>query len=215
MTHPYHHATSSSNIWGGKPEDYLEIHRILDSSKEAFCDYRHRIMWHHQEGAQWIANLLGQFITVGKQDVPIHLVAEQHILEDCGGTIPTIQDWVDQMPVLSWMNNSQSTESHSLHCAKRFGGDPSNYNAVHQWIDEHNKEDDPRWQFFRHHAEGSFAAEKEFGVTILNSKGRHIPTRYVVEEHLKRDFSEPIPNFSTWLTKMKRAPWMARVFKVQ
>lgn len=36
------------------------------------------------------------------KDVPVRLVAEQHIIEDCG-FIPTLQDWLSGMPLKDWM----------------------------------------------------------------------------------------------------------------
>jgi hypothetical protein len=38
----------------------------------------------------------------GRQ-VPIRLIGEQHVKEDCGGRIPTPQDWLDGLAMASWM----------------------------------------------------------------------------------------------------------------
>jgi len=40
MAHPWHHAVSSARKYGGKPEDYLEIHSWLDViwTGKAFLD---------------------------------------------------------------------------------------------------------------------------------------------------------------------------------
>ena len=40
--HPYHHALTTVKQWGGKPEDYVEIHAWFDATKEQFADARHR-----------------------------------------------------------------------------------------------------------------------------------------------------------------------------
>lgn len=44
MTHPMFHAESSVRRFGGKNEDYLPIHQWLDSSKQEYCDFRHRAL---------------------------------------------------------------------------------------------------------------------------------------------------------------------------
>lgn len=47
MAHPVTHAESSARRFGGVPEDYLEIHDLMDSSKSAFPDNRHRALTHN------------------------------------------------------------------------------------------------------------------------------------------------------------------------
>ena len=42
MAKPWIHALSSARRFGGKPEDFLELHNHLDSTKGAFADNRHR-----------------------------------------------------------------------------------------------------------------------------------------------------------------------------
>jgi len=44
MAKPFIHAESSVKRWGGKPEDYIEIHNLMDSSKGAIADHRHRAL---------------------------------------------------------------------------------------------------------------------------------------------------------------------------
>lgn len=47
MAKPYIHAISSAKRFGGKPEDYIEIHNLMDSSKGAIPDNRHRALTHN------------------------------------------------------------------------------------------------------------------------------------------------------------------------
>ena len=44
---PLFHARSSARKFGGKPEDYFELHDFLDSSKQAIADNRHRALTHN------------------------------------------------------------------------------------------------------------------------------------------------------------------------
>jgi len=53
------HAESSAKRFGGKPEDYLEVHEFMDSSK-AFCaDNRHRTLFHSTAGTYYIQKFFG------------------------------------------------------------------------------------------------------------------------------------------------------------
>jgi hypothetical protein len=47
MSKPWIHAVSSARRWGGKPEDYIEIHNLMDSSKATIADSRHRALTHN------------------------------------------------------------------------------------------------------------------------------------------------------------------------
>ena len=103
MAHSYHHAVSSARKFGGVPADYQAIHDYLDGSKEIVADFRHRALRHHAEGCFAAEALFGVTITTsaGRQ-VPVRLIAEQHILEDLG-RIPSFADWVRAIKLEAWM----------------------------------------------------------------------------------------------------------------
>ena len=103
MAHSYHHAVSSARKFGGVPADYQAIHDYLDGSKEIIGDFRHRALRHHAEGCFAAEALFGVTITTsaGRQ-VPVRLIAEQHILEDLG-RIPSFADWVRAIKPEAWM----------------------------------------------------------------------------------------------------------------
>ncbi len=44
---PKVHADNSANKFGGKPEDYMDIHLLMDSTKGTFPDNRHRAITHN------------------------------------------------------------------------------------------------------------------------------------------------------------------------
>ena len=53
------HSESSAKKFGGKAEDYLEVHEFMDSSK-AFCsDNRHRTLFHSTAGAYYVQKMFG------------------------------------------------------------------------------------------------------------------------------------------------------------
>lgn len=90
---PYKHAQSSAAKFGGRPEDYIQIHDWLDETKAFTGDWTHRALRHHAAGVQWAIEKFGHVvINSDHAKVPVKTIAEQHVVEDCG-YIPTIQDW--------------------------------------------------------------------------------------------------------------------------
>ena len=99
---------------------------------------------------------------------------------------------------------------HALSSAAKFGGTANDYLRIHSWFDESKMlHADFRHRALRHHAEGIFLAEKLFGVTVTNSDGRQIPTRFIGEQHVKEDLLR-IPTVQDWLEHLAPAPWMMR-----
>lgn len=104
MTHTYFHAESSARIFGGEPEDYLAIHDWFDETKELMPDFRHRALRHHSQGIFEAERIFGHTITNSKgQKVPVRYIGEQHVIEDCGGRVPSVQDWLETIVTKSWM----------------------------------------------------------------------------------------------------------------
>lgn len=108
MANPLKHSKSSVKIWKGKVEDYIEIHSKLDCSKKYFPDNRHRMLTHNMFFIfEVIIPLFGEYITNsdGRQ-VSVKDICEYHILEDYRMKfIPTPQDWIENMNLVSWMRN--------------------------------------------------------------------------------------------------------------
>jgi hypothetical protein len=105
MAHTYTHAETSAKIFGGKPEDYQALHNWMDAPKECFADFRHRALRHHAQGIFEAERVFG--ITITNSDgkkVPTRYVAEQHVKEDCGGRIPSVQDWFKNIKPEPWMH---------------------------------------------------------------------------------------------------------------
>jgi hypothetical protein len=107
MAHAFHHAQSSAKRFGGIPQDYQAIHDFLDSSKITYADFRHRALLHNTFGIFVAEQVFGVTITNsnGKQ-IPVRVVAEQHVREDCNGHIPTPQEWLESIQAKAWMNPS-------------------------------------------------------------------------------------------------------------
>jgi hypothetical protein len=98
-----HHAQSSVKNWGGVLEDYLPIHNWFDDTKAYYPDFRHRALKHHSLGIKECIAKFGDYIinSTGKK-VPVKLIGEQHVIEDCG-FIPSIQDWLSNIKPKGFM----------------------------------------------------------------------------------------------------------------
>lgn len=106
MSKPWIHALSSAKRYGGIPEDYIEIHNLMDSSKATIADSRHRALTHN---SWFIGVILERVFGVtltnsdGKQ-ISVRDVGEQHCLEDFGGRfIPSAQDYLQEIEFKEWM----------------------------------------------------------------------------------------------------------------
>ena len=103
MAHAQHHAESSARRYGGVPEDFIRLHEWMDASKIAFAGRQHRAIRHHAFGVFEAEEVFGRTLTVaGGRQVPVRMVAEQHIREDLG-CVPSVQDWVAGIPLKPWM----------------------------------------------------------------------------------------------------------------
>lgn len=116
MAKPMIHAQSSARKFGGQPEDYLEIHDFMDSSKAVFPDNRHRALTHNSWFIFVVEKVFGHEIRINLPHgadlterykmVSVREIVEQHILEDFGGKyIPTPGDYLEHMDFQPWFNN--------------------------------------------------------------------------------------------------------------
>lgn len=104
MAKPWTHSVSASKKFGGKPEDYIEIHKFMDSSKSTVADNRHRALTHNAWFISTVVErIFGFHITNSDGKViPVASVAEQHVQEDLG-FIPSAQDYLDHMNYPEWI----------------------------------------------------------------------------------------------------------------
>lgn len=109
MSKAHIHAASSVRRWGGEAADYLPIHLFMDSSKAALADNRHRALTHNA----WfirevIPRVFGDTFTNSADKVVSTIdVAEQHVIEDYKGFIPSAQDFLAEMELKPWMQNGE------------------------------------------------------------------------------------------------------------
>ena len=117
---------------------------------------------------------------------------------------------------------------HAVSSAKKWGGVPEDYQAIHDWFDESKMMmADFRHRALRHHAEGIFMCERIFGHAIQISgpkplrwfeklssffgmkikTGRMIPVRWIGEQHVKEDCGF-IPSMQDWFINITPKKWM-------
>ena len=118
MSKPWIHARSSARKFGGEPEDYLDIHSVMDSSKVATSLPTHRALTHNTYFVSVVLPRIFGEVFKRKSDgkfISTRDIGEQHIAEDFNGFIPSASDFLDCMNVPDWMMNGKgSPPSHAL-----------------------------------------------------------------------------------------------------
>lgn len=103
MSKPIFHARSSAKKFGGKPEDYQDLHQWMDSTKSAHATVKHRAILHSAFGIFLAEQVFGLMLTNSDgKEVCVRDIAEQHVIEDLG-FIPSLDDWLNSMAVEPWM----------------------------------------------------------------------------------------------------------------
>lgn len=120
---------------------------------------------------------------------------------------------------------------HAVSSAKKWGGEPEDYLEIHSWFDA-SKENwaDFRHRALRHHSQGIFECERQFGhairisgkrplrlferfVSFVSGKkiktGRKIPVRWIGEQHVKEDCGY-IPSMQDWFRHIQPKRWMGQ-----
>jgi hypothetical protein len=106
MAHPWYHAERTARLFGGIPEDYVEIHNWFDESKAFVPDLRHRALRHHSEGIFLCERIFGTVIANSDdKKVPVRFIGEQHVKDDLGW-VPTVMDWLGNIKVQGWMQRT-------------------------------------------------------------------------------------------------------------
>lgn len=110
---PLNHSKISAKKFGGKPEDYQEIHDFFDSSKACLADMRHRAILHSSFGIFIAEKVFGVYIVNSDgKEVCVRDVCEQHVIDDLG-FIPTVEKWLEGMELKPWMQGSVKKTRHS------------------------------------------------------------------------------------------------------
>lgn len=112
MSKPWIHALASARRHGGKPEDYLPIHNLMDSSKATIPDSRHRALTHNAWFVGTVLELVfGTVITNSEgKKISVRDIGEEHVLEDFKGRfIPSAQDYLQEIEIKQWMVSGEGS----------------------------------------------------------------------------------------------------------
>lgn len=102
---PYLHSLASAKKYGGKPEDYLDLHLFFDKTKEHVPDNRHRVVLHNSFGIFLLAEMFGETrVNSDGKIYSVRDVGEDHVIEDLG-MIPTLAEVIESVNVenLAWL----------------------------------------------------------------------------------------------------------------
>ena len=108
MANPLIHSKSSVKRWGGKVEDYLAIHELIDSPKATMNNNSARVLTHNTWFAYTIIpKVFGYNITNSSgRSVDTIDIAMLHILEDFRMKfVPTAQDYLKHFDLPDWIYN--------------------------------------------------------------------------------------------------------------
>ena len=107
---PLMHAKNSAHKHGGKWEDYLAIHDLMDSSKSAHSEMTHRAIFHSSFGIYIVEKIFGTTITNSEGKlVSVRDIAEDHCIEDLG-FIPSLDKWLKNIVFQDWMFGGRRKE---------------------------------------------------------------------------------------------------------
>lgn len=99
---------------------------------------------------------------------------------------------------------------HAKSSARKYGGQPEDYQAIHDWFDSTKQAHaSVKHRAVLHSAFGIYLAEQVFGHTIVNSDNREVSVRDLAEQHVLEDLGT-IPSLDDWLRHMTLEPSWAR-----
>jgi hypothetical protein len=219
--HPWDHAKSSAQSFGGDPEAFTAFHSWFDQTKVAAAKPGHRMFRHHHEGILEGIDIYGAQITSSEnKPVDALTLGRQHLMEDCG-RVPRATEWLENFPI-EYVNDRLTTVDFSgirdylpMKMASRFGGQPEDYRPIHDWFMEPATwHDDNRYIVLRHHSFGIFAAEQKFGLVITRKDNVKVPIRLIAEHHVRTIF-KTIPSTAEIIRNLRLQPWMNAASKPQ
>ena len=98
---------------------------------------------------------------------------------------------------------------HAERSARKWGGIPEDYLAIHQWFDAtKGRCPDNRHRLVLHNSFGVLLAERMFGASLTNSELRRVFVRDIGFQHVMEDLGF-VPTLAECLAETPLRPWMA------
>jgi hypothetical protein len=101
---------------------------------------------------------------------------------------------------------------HAASCARKWGGQPEDYLAVHEFIDSSKSViGDVRHRSLYHHTMGVYLCQKIFGDTLTIERERgsiRVPVRLIAERHILEDLGW-LPSPADYIDGMPIKAWMS------
>lgn len=211
MANPQVHARSSARKFGGKWENYIELHAFLDSSKLHYAKATHRALLHHQFGKKlaldiFVPKLVKEMRTENYTSVLEFCrdVIDQHFSEDFTKFLPSVSKWFENSDakLRPQMSRRLTIIEQCDESVRHFGGHHDDYRELHEFLDSITGEVEGAWGI-THSTFGLGLAEQMFGYVI----GSRVPTRTVAEKHILAEY-HAIPSAQDWLSAVPIQPWM-------
>lgn len=102
------HSQSSVKRWGGKVEDYLSIHELIDSPKACMNNNSARLITHNVWFAYNIVPKIYGYNLINSDNKRVDTIdiAMLHIAEDFRMKfVPTLEDYLKHLELPAWIHN--------------------------------------------------------------------------------------------------------------
>lgn len=97
---------------------------------------------------------------------------------------------------------------HAMSSARKWGGTPEDYLAIHEFIDSSKQIiGDVRHRSLYHHTAGVYLCQRIFGDTLQIGRKR-VPVRLIAERHIIEDLGW-LPSPTDYIQGMPIATWMS------
>lgn len=97
---------------------------------------------------------------------------------------------------------------HAKNSAKKYGGSPEDYQAIHDTIDSSKAAHaSVKHRLVFHSAFGIYLVERIHGTLITNGDGAKVSVRDIAEDHVMEDLGT-IPSLDDWLGGLSIEQWM-------
>lgn len=108
---PLIHAKNSVKKYGGKIDDYLNVHSWFDQTKSHVPEMKHRIFLHNSFGIFLCEQQFGVYITNSDNSkVDVRSLGEDHVIEDLG-FIPTLDECCKLIQNADWLYGSRHKDT--------------------------------------------------------------------------------------------------------